>query len=79
MTWIFFTNFSQIYSGIVFFALFADALLGKKHFCGPKPEGAEHGHGPVPTHDPDVEKNEKAVENGDSVELEKLNSEKYKA
>ncbi|CRL04981.1 CLUMA_CG018169, isoform A [Clunio marinus] len=58
-------------TGIVFSALFADAFFGKKQLCGPKAQ-------PVPTQDPDVEKNTDT--NGsptkDAVELQKLNSNK---
>lgn len=53
---------------IVFASLFADALFGKKHLCGPMIEGHQEA---VPTEEPDLEKNTKN-ENGDIVELEKL-------
>ena len=57
--------------------MFADAFFGKKHLCGPKPEGHGHGHA-VPTQELDLEKNQKQIENGDAVELQKLNNEKSK-
>jgi hypothetical protein len=56
---------------IVFGALFGDALIGKKHLCGPRIEGEAK---PVPTEDPDLERNGKSQqENGNPVEMEKLN------
>jgi UDP-galactose transporter B1 len=63
-----------IATAIVFGALLADALIGKKYFCGPRPDSH-----PVPTEEPkiDVEKSEKEkLENGveaNAVELQKLN------
>lgn len=59
-----------IATAIVFAALFADSLVGKKHLCGPRIEGHQHQQ-PVPTEEPDLEKNVKS-ENGDAIELEKL-------
>lgn len=56
---------------IVFGALFGDALIGKKHLCGPRIEGEAR---PVPVEDPDLEKNGKSkLESGNAVEMEKLN------
>ncbi|KAG5669006.1 hypothetical protein PVAND_016909 [Polypedilum vanderplanki] len=56
---------------IVFGALFADALFGKKHLCGPKPES--HHAVQVPTEEPDIEKNGKLQL--EDVELQKLKKE----
>lgn len=55
---------------IVFGALFADALIGKKHLCGPN---IDQEVKPVPVEDPDVEKSVPKVLEADEVELEKLN------
>jgi len=58
-------------TAVVFGALFADSLIGKKHLCGPRIEGEAK---PVPVEDPDLEKNGKLqLENGSTVEMEKLN------
>lgn len=59
---------------IVFGALLADALFGKKHLCGPMIEGGHHDHHhdaiPVPTEEPDLERNGKPQM--EDVELTKL-------
>lgn len=56
----------QIATAIVFAALFADAIWGKKQLCGkPKAEA-------VPTEEPDLEKNAKELEK-DGTELQNLN------
>lgn len=62
------TNRQQIATAIVFAALFADAIWGKKQLCGKPPVEA------VPTEDPDLEKNGLPVKN--AVELETMNSKK---
>lgn len=54
----------QVATAIVFVALFADAVWGKKQLCG-KPQAI-----PVPTEEPDVEKNEAKADR----ELQKLNA-----
>ena len=65
-------TFRQILATVIVFgALFGDALIGKKHLCGPRIEGEAR---PVPVEDPDLEKNGKSQhENGSAVEMEKLN------
>jgi solute carrier family 35 (UDP-galactose transporter), member B1 len=55
----------QIATAIVFAALFADAFWGKKQLCG-KPKAQ-----PVPTEEPDVEKNGSSLVKAD-VELQSL-------
>jgi len=57
---------------VVFAALFADAVWGKKQLFGKKPQ-------PVPTEDPDLEKKGQLAVEGtklEDVELEELNSKK---
>lgn len=65
------TTQQQIATAVVFAALFADALWGKKQLCGKPPVEA------VPTEEPDLEKNGSPVKN--AVELETLNSKKDSA
>lgn len=56
-------------TALVFIALFADALWGKKELCKSKGEA-------VPTEEPDLEKNNSPTKT--SVEMETLNKEKFK-